>query len=40
MEWEKVDDTGLPVGHMAVIGQYLYVSTDDGVYRLLIEEAE
>lgn len=36
MHWEKVEGMGMPVGHMYIEGQYLYVSTDDGVYRLLI----
>ncbi len=38
MNWEKVDNMGMPVGNIYVNGQYLYVATDNGVYRLLVEE--
>ena len=36
MSWEKIDWMGMPVGEMYINGQYLYVSTEDGLYRLLI----
>ena len=38
MKWEKMDNMGMPEGHIYVSGQYLYVGTADGVYRLLIAE--
>ncbi len=37
MKWEKIDWMGMPVGKMYIYRQHLYVSTEDGVYRLLIE---
>ena len=40
MKWEKVDTMGMPEGEMYVQGQYLYVATKGGVYRVLIEEEE
>ena len=31
--WEKVADMEMPAGNIYASGRYLYIGTDDGVYR-------
>ncbi|KKL79196.1 hypothetical protein LCGC14_2017260 [marine sediment metagenome] len=40
MKWEKIDWMGMPIGKLYISGQYLYASTEDGVYRSLIAEVK